>query len=232
MADMAFKPWEKGLSNIRLVPKLIVLMVFSTFLLVGKQLWDASIFYQSVIDIQKEQVREQAQKQAAMFSSLLSQGEQGQAMALAAVQAQKSADGAYYYLVNTENGRVLGHPGAEQVKALSRSAEDGQPLGSVLSQLNSERALTLDGGKRFEYAVPLAGSGHWLVIASQSADDADSYYSAYMVQIAWQTALMILAFMMLLLGAASLMLRQTGYLADAIKRLANRDLSQPIVMNC
>ncbi|MCG2835339.1 methyl-accepting chemotaxis protein [Photobacterium sp. WH77] len=232
MADMAFKPWEKGLSNIRLVPKLIVLMVFSTLLLVGKQLWDASIFYQSVIDIQKEQVREQAQKQAAMFSSLLSQGEQGQAMALAAVQAQKSVDGAYYYLVNTENGRVLGHPGAEQIKALSRSAEDGQPLGAVLSQLSSERALTLDGGKRFEFAVPLAGSAHWLVIASQSADYADSYYSAYMVQIAWQTALMILAFMVLLLGAASLMLRQTGYLADAIKRLANRDLSQPIVMNC
>ncbi|KDM92446.1 methyl-accepting chemotaxis protein [Photobacterium galatheae] len=231
MVEMVFKPWEKGISNIRLVPKLVLLMVFSTVLLIGKQLWDARTFYQSVVEIQKEQAREQALNQAAMLSVLFAQGEPGQQQAVSVVEAQNGQDGAYTYLVNTTKGQVSGHPATKQLNGLTAKTDDGQALGTQLARLTAAQAITLGDGQRFEYAVPVAGT-RWLIVASQSGAEADSYYSAYMVQIAWQTAAMIVAFMVLLLGAASLMLRQTGYLADAIKRMANRDFSQPVVMDC
>ncbi|WP_165385873.1 hypothetical protein [Vibrio vulnificus] len=37
MEKLAFKPWERVISDIRLVPKMILLMVFSTVLIVGKE---------------------------------------------------------------------------------------------------------------------------------------------------------------------------------------------------
>ncbi|CAE6883827.1 methyl-accepting chemotaxis protein [Vibrio alginolyticus] len=49
MEKLAFKPWERVISDIRLVPKMIMLMVVSTVLIVAKQLWDASTFYDSLL---------------------------------------------------------------------------------------------------------------------------------------------------------------------------------------
>ena len=49
MERLAFKPWERVISDIKLVPKMVMLMVFSTILIVAKQLWDASTFYNSLL---------------------------------------------------------------------------------------------------------------------------------------------------------------------------------------
>ncbi|GAL13086.1 N-acetylglucosamine regulated methyl-accepting chemotaxis protein [Vibrio astriarenae] len=49
MNKLSFKPWEKLITDVRLVPKMIMLMVFSTVLIVAKQLWDASTFYQALL---------------------------------------------------------------------------------------------------------------------------------------------------------------------------------------
>ncbi|NOH64169.1 methyl-accepting chemotaxis protein [Vibrio sp. RE88] len=118
MTKMAFKPWERVITDIRLVPKMVMLMVFSTILIIGKQLWDASTFYDS------------------------------------------------------------------------------------------------------------------LLAATQNAQIAQEHYEAYMVQVAWQTAAMIVVFVVLLLFAARIMLRQTQYLSDSIKLMADRNLSVPIEMDC
>ncbi|NOH55301.1 methyl-accepting chemotaxis protein [Vibrio coralliilyticus] len=118
MTKMAFKPWERVITDIRLVPKMVMLMVFSTILIIGKQLWDASTFYDS------------------------------------------------------------------------------------------------------------------LLAATQNAQVAQEHYEAYMVQVAWQTAAMIVVFVVLLLFAARIMLRQTQYLSDSIKLMADRNLSVPIEMEC
>ncbi|AIW17852.1 chemotaxis protein [Vibrio coralliilyticus] len=118
MTKMAFKPWERVITDIRLVPKMVMLMVFSTILIIGKQLWDASTFYDS------------------------------------------------------------------------------------------------------------------LLAATQNAQVAQEHYEAYMVQVAWQTAAMIVVFVVLLLFAARIMLRQTQYLSDSIKLMADRNLSVPIEMDC
>ncbi len=118
MTTLAFKPWEKVITNTRLVPKMVMLMVFSTLLIIGKQLWDASTFYDS------------------------------------------------------------------------------------------------------------------LVAATQSTEIAQQHYQAYLVKMVWQTAVMVVIFVVLLLFAARVMLRQTQYLSDSIKKMASRDLSQPINMDC
>lgn len=118
MKKLAFKPWERVISDIRLVPKMILLMVFSTVLIVGKQLWDASTFYQALLD------------------------------------------------------------------------------------------------------------------ATQNEQLAQQHYDEYLVQVAWQTGLLIVVFVILLMAAASVMLRQTRYLNDAIKLMAQRDLSVPFGMDC
>ncbi|KHT43907.1 methyl-accepting chemotaxis protein [Vibrio sinaloensis] len=118
MTKMAFKPWERVITDVRLVPKMVMLMVFSTLLIIGKQLWDASTFYDS------------------------------------------------------------------------------------------------------------------LLAATQSKAIAQEHYDAYLVQVAWQTCLLIVVFVALLLFAARVMLRQTQYLSDSIKIMANKDLSVPIEMEC
>ncbi|HHX8680647.1 methyl-accepting chemotaxis protein [Vibrio diabolicus] len=118
MEKLAFKPWERVISDIRLVPKMVMLMVFSTILIVAKQLWDANTFYDS------------------------------------------------------------------------------------------------------------------LLAATQNAQVAQQHYEAYLTQVAWQTALLIVVFVVLLLAAARVMLRQTQYLSDAIKLMASKNLSVPFGMDC
>lgn len=49
MEKPTFKPWERLISDVRLVPKMVMLMVFSTILIITKQLWDASSFYNALI---------------------------------------------------------------------------------------------------------------------------------------------------------------------------------------
>ncbi|SJL85384.1 methyl-accepting chemotaxis protein [Vibrio palustris] len=118
MTTMAFTPWERIITDVRLVPRMILLMVFSTILIITKQLWDAHTFYQAIL------------------------------------------------------------------------------------------------------------------VATQSADIAQKHYEDYLVQVAWQTCGMIVVFVILLLFAARVMLKQTQYLSLVIKRMAQRDLSQPIAMEC
>ncbi|CAH6795809.1 Methyl-accepting chemotaxis protein [Vibrio chagasii] len=118
MTKLSFKPWERVISDVRLVPKMIMLMVFSTILIISKQLWDASTFYDS------------------------------------------------------------------------------------------------------------------LLAATNNAQVAQQHYETYLVQVAWQTGLMIIVFVVLLLAAARVMLRQTQYLSDAIKTMADKNLSVPIQMDC
>ncbi|WP_045498870.1 methyl-accepting chemotaxis protein [Vibrio hyugaensis] len=118
MEKLAFKPWERVISDIKLVPKMVMLMVFSTILIVAKQLWDASTFYDS------------------------------------------------------------------------------------------------------------------LLAATQNEQVAQQHYEAYLTQVAWQTAILIMVFVVLLLAAARVMLRQTQYLNEAIKLMASKNLSVPFGMDC
>lgn len=71
-----------------------------------------------------------------------------------------------------------------------------------------------------------------LLAATQNEQVAQLHYEAYLTQVAWQTALLIVVFVVLLLAAARVMLRQTQYLNDAIKLMASKNLSVPFGMDC
>lgn len=71
-----------------------------------------------------------------------------------------------------------------------------------------------------------------LLAATQNADIAQQHYEAYLLQVVWQTILMIVLFVALLMFAAKTMLKQTNYLSDAIKRMADKDLTVPVIMDC
>ncbi|KHT65495.1 chemotaxis protein [Photobacterium gaetbulicola] len=233
MTKMVFKPWEKGLTNIRLIPKLLLLMVFSTILLVGKQLWDASTFYQSVVEIQQDRAKEQARATAAVIQALPVASQQDTALVEQLVSAQAAAmnSGAYVYLVERGSNTVIGHPSASALADLQSDIASQGSLNRILQQLTGHANLIFADQSRFEYAVELPRF-NWVVVASQPASEAEAYYQQFLVQVAWQTALMIIAFVVILLGGSHVMLRQTRYLADNIKHLAARDLTRPIVMEC
>ncbi|MDC0610664.1 methyl-accepting chemotaxis protein [Vibrio sp.] len=118
MLRMEFKPWERLISDVRLVPKMVLLMVFSTILIVLKQLWDASTFYHSILDV-------------------------------------------------TQNAAV-----------------------------------------------------------------AQQHYDNYLVTIIWQTLLMIVVFIAILLFTARVMLRQTRFISQAITKMSSGDFSEQIIMDC
>lgn len=118
MTAMVFKPWERVVTDVRLVSKMVILMIFSTVLIIAKQLWDASTFY------------------------------------------------------------------------------------------------------------------HALLGATKNAEVAQKHYEAYVVHAAWQTVILIAVFAVILLAAARIMLKQIQYLSEAIKRMAVKDLSMPIQMEC
>jgi len=118
MARMEFKPWERLISDVRLVPKMVILMVISTLMIVTKQLWDASTFYQTLLDV------------------------------------------------------------------------------------------------------------------TQSASIAQEHYDSYIVRMVWQTLLMIVVFVTILLVAANVMLRQTKFISNAISKMSNGDFSEHVVMEC
>ncbi|WBA17603.1 methyl-accepting chemotaxis protein [Salinivibrio kushneri] len=232
MAKHTFYAWEKPVTNLRLVPKLVILMVFSTIILVGKQMWDANTFRQSVIDFTLSQTQELAQSSAAMTGTLIDQpdGERLMREAVDTMNAEFS-EGAYLYLVNGTTRQVWSHPSMRQFDALRVPDEStGTDVADLFLNQSGAFSYTVYDGGRHGYAVPVGGSDWWLV-ASQPTSEAQAYYQDYMIQVAWQTALMIVCFMVILLGGSNIMLRQINYLTDRIRALANRDLSEPIEMN-
>ena len=128
MASMKFKPWERVITDIRLVPKLVMLMVFSTVLIIVKQLWDANTFYDSVVLVQKDQAQEVSHAQASFIDSVLrSNGEDATSLAEKTITALvKSRDNNHYTnLVERDTGKVLGHPSARTISDLTQSTESG-----------------------------------------------------------------------------------------------------------
>jgi len=208
-------------------------MVFSTLLIISKQLWDANTFYDSLILVQKDQAMETSHAQASFIDSVIEDnGEQGKQLAARSLLAQTNANSNHYtYLVERDTGLVIGHPSAQRLSDLSVQTDSGLSLSELLSSTQQEVGYELNNGERFGFASKLAGAD-WLIVASQGADTAQAIYDDYLLQMVWQTVVMIALFIVILLGAAKVMLRQTQYIARSIQTMASKDLSVPISMDC
>lgn len=233
MSTIAFRPWERLVTDIKLVPKLVMLMVFSTVLLVTKQLWDANTFYQSVITIQKERAQESAIASAELVNGILNHKPNGKDLAgeAIAVQAKAWAKGNYIYVIDRDSGEVFGHQSARSISSLSASIDNGSSLKQMISGLSSQSAYSLNDETRYEFAVKVPNH-NWVVVASQTSESAELYYQDYLFQVIWQTIVMIVAFMVILLSASNIMLRQMRYLNSSMKEIAAQNLSEPVEMNC
>lgn len=231
MASIKIRVWERLITDVRLVPKLVLLMVFSTIMIVGKQLWDASTFYHSVTSVQKEQALDIAESEAAIFDRLFSSSIDADTI-VQAFQASKSKSSTNFtYLVNLDSGAIVGHPAASNLNSFTMTTDQGKSLKGELTGLTGSANFELNDGQEFIHATKLKNA-NWVMVASQSADVAQKHYDAYLVQMSWQTVILIVVFVCVLLGAASVMLRQINYIADAIKNLAAKNLATPIELNC
>ncbi|NGO00187.1 methyl-accepting chemotaxis protein [Grimontia sp. S25] len=232
MSQMIFRPWEKAVANIKLVPKLILLMVFSTLLLVAKQLWDANTFRDSVSEVTEAQSHSLALRSAEMAKELLKE-ENGTALLQRVVSRENATSemNQYIYFTNRKTGEVLAHPSILNFDGLNLPLENGRMLTEVIRNTQGEFTYHLANEGRHGIAVPV-GNTDWLSISSQPDSAAEQYYNAYLIQVAWQTALMIVAFMVILLGGSNLMLRQINCLIDGMRNMAQKNLSVPVVMDC
>lgn len=232
MASITIRPWERVITDIRLIPKLFMLMAFSTVLIISKQLWDARTFYHSAISIQTEQIATRAQSEATLMDTILSD-EDHRNVAETAVRSlsTRSNTDHFTYLVERDTGKVIGHPDISSINSLSSISASGHSVKQIISQLSSNQNIELDEGERFEHAVKLKNAD-WVLVVSQSSGVAQKHYDAYIQQVIWQTILMIIVFVGILLGAANVMLRQTNYIADSIKGMAEKDLASPIELDC
>ncbi|WP_375751410.1 methyl-accepting chemotaxis protein [Vibrio sp. HN007] len=234
MASLVIKPWERVITDIRLVPKLVLLMVFSTILIVGKQLWDASVFYSSVAAVQKEQAKETATAESGILSTILSDsdGKNVEMAEYAFGTISRQHSGAHFtYLVKLDSGEVLGHPNARKLSDLSSMTDTGSTVSNLIKSSSDRLAFEANEGERFEYLVKVKGI-NWVIVASQSAEVAQEYYDDYIAQVIWQTLVMIIVFVAILLGAASTMLKQTRFITSSIKTMADKNLSEPITLDC
>lgn len=231
MATLVFKPWEKWLTNLKLRPKLILLMVFSTLLLIGKQLWDAELFYQSVISTQQDKTQQLALSNAQMLTALITVDRKTPVVVEQTLASILTAPDNGIYIIDYKSGKIFGHPKFKQVVDLKQRLQNGQSLASLINSNQTQQAFTRQDKSGYGYIVTLP-SLNIGVISYQSNALAFTYYQQYLIQIVWQTALMVLIFMLVLWLASRIMLRQIGYLQQSIQALTHHDLSQPIQMDC
>lgn len=232
MSKISFRLWEKGVTDIRLVPKLVLLMVFSTVLLIAKQLWDAQTFRESVVEFTSQQTQQLAQASAEAASVLLVQPS-GESLLEKVTREQNSQlqEGLYLFAVNDKEKRILAHPSLNSFSQLNVPTDNGSVLTDIIRQSDNSLSYTVEQGERHGYGVRV-GNSDWFLVASQPTSQATAYYHEYLLQVAWQTGMMIVAFMVILLGGSSIMLRQIRYITDQIRNMANRNLSEQIEMDC
>ncbi|PSW31501.1 methyl-accepting chemotaxis protein [Photobacterium phosphoreum] len=228
MATLMFKPWEKWLTNLKLRLKLILLMVFSTLLLLGKQLWDAELFYQAVIANQQDKVQQLAVSNAQMLTALIT-AETKSAVIVPALASTMTNNGVY--VIDYSDGGMLDKSDLNQVINLKQLLKSGQTLSAIINNNQNNQSFTLQDNSGNGYIVKLP-TLKLAVISYQSNAQAFAYYQQYLFQIVWQTTLMVVIFMLVLLLASRIMLRQISCLKQSIQALANNDLSQSMQMVC
>ena len=232
MAGMKIRPWERVITDIRLVPKLIILMVFSSLLLIGKQLWDAHTFYHSVVSIQKDQAKDISLAEAKFLDDILSDTTNKALAERAFSSISGENDKKHFtYLIQLDSGKIIGLRGVSSLNSLNLKTSNGQQVSQIIKNLRNNEGYELEGNTRFEHATRLK-EANWVIVASQNEAVAQAQYDSYIVQVIWQTIFIIAIFLGLLIITAKVMLRQTQYVGESIKNMADKDLSRPIEMEC
>lgn len=230
MSRMIIKPWERPVSNIKLVPKIMLLVVLSILLMLVKQLWDANAFRQSTLKMLESQTYTLAVRNAELSKTLLEQSD-GMVWLERVVNDANAINskGEYIFLINKKTGEVIGHPSFRSIADLNMLLENGQTLSQQIRGVEDEFNYRHTNEARHGVVVPVPGFD-WQVLASQSDLAATQYFKTYLLEMAWQSALIIFILMLMLMNVSGLISRQISYLTQAIRAMAKKDLSQSIDM--
>ncbi|MGL5006117.1 MAG: methyl-accepting chemotaxis protein [Plesiomonas sp.] len=209
MSTIRFNFVERWLVNIRLLPKIVLLMVGSTVLLTGKQLFDAHLLQQNLLLSAQQNTQQQANTVATLLNSLYTTGQLSTLSGL--LQQEKKS-----VYVLTPEGQLLGNPRFHDRDSWQKS------VGGVLSGWVHE-------GNQQTYLLNHHG---WVIGVELDRQFADQAYQDFLLRIVWQTLAMIVLFIGLLVSVVRVMHKQINYLTTNINAIANKDLTLPIVMPC
>ncbi|MGL6147067.1 MAG: methyl-accepting chemotaxis protein [Plesiomonas sp.] len=213
MNTITFNFVERWLVNIRLLPKIALLMVGSTLLLLGKQLFDANLLQQSLLLSAQHNAEHQAGVTAVLLDNMYSTG-QDAALSGALQPLSGQENGGVYVL--TPEGQLLGNTRFRDRESWQKA------LGGVSAGWVSE-------GSQQTY---LFNHNGWVIGVALDRQFADQAYQDFLLQILWQTAAMIVLFIGLLVSVVRVMHKQINYLTTNINAIAHKDLTSPIVMPC
>lgn len=231
MSQMIIKPWERPIINIKLVPKIMLLMVFSILLMFMKQLWDANAFRGSALEILESQTYTLAARNAQLSKTLLEQPDGMVWLERVMKDANAiNAEGEFVFLVNKKTGVLLGHPFFTHIADLNLPLENGQTLSKQIRNEEDEFSYRQTNEARHGVVLPVLGFD-WQVVASQPDSLAIVFFKTYLIDMVWQSAAIILVLMVMLLVVSRLISRQISYLIQALRAMAQKNLSQHVEMD-
>ncbi|MCE2573493.1 methyl-accepting chemotaxis protein [Motilimonas eburnea] len=231
---------EQVFANVKLMPKMILLMVFSTLLLVGKSFFDANQFRVDVLEhsqhelAQKLALADGVLKTAYETQSQLGGEDKAKQFALDALNKMRwDGDGHYWVVASqgADSGKALLYPAQESLvgKKLTAVFDANSPANIQtqlrISQGESEGYFTaLKQGQAYEvYARGFQPWG-WSVATAISHQQLDQFYYAALKRGLVETFVMAVVFIFILVWAANTMSKQVKHLVNGIDKMANKDL--------
>lgn len=239
MAVTALNVLEQKIADIKLVPKMILLMIFSTVLILAKVAFDAQ---QIKTQISKQQGHELTQKitlaegvvrTAYEQQAILGGEEQAKAFALETLANMKWANNGHIWVLQ-QDGVALLFPGQSNLEGRKAfSAFDGVQQQLELSAGNGQGLLNTKIGNE---AVTVATQGFelwsWSLAAAVDSQAADAVYWGVIQRGVMETVILIVVFVILLIWVARLMLKQVNAVTVGLEALANKDLTEHVQLTC
>ncbi|MFO6424321.1 methyl-accepting chemotaxis protein [Motilimonas sp. KMU-193] len=238
---------EQVFANVKLMPKMVLLMVFSTLLLAGKSFLDAQQFRQ---DVQQHSQYQLAQKLAladgvlkAAFETQAQLGGEAKAQqfALDTLNKMRWDDNGHFWVVankGTESGVALLYPAQDSLVGKKLAAQfDANSPGNIQTQLNLSQGeaeghfTAIKQGQAYDVYTRGFQPWGWSVAAAISHQQLDKFYYAALKRGLVETFILAVVFIFILVWAANTMSKQVKHLVSGIDKMANKDLSHNMTIS-
>ncbi len=238
---------EQLFANVKLMPKMVLLMVFSTLLLTGKSFIDAHQFRQ---DVQQHSQQDLAKKLAladgvlkAAFETQAQLGGEAKAKQFALDTLNKmrwDGDGHYWVVAakGSESGVALLYPAQESLVGKKLAAVfDANSPGNIQTQLSlsqgeAEGSFTaVRQGQAYDVYTRGFQPWGWSVATAISHEQLDHFYYDALKRGLVETFVMAVIFIFILVWAANTMSKQVKHLVSGIDKMAHKDLRQNITFS-
>ncbi|MDO6526881.1 methyl-accepting chemotaxis protein [Motilimonas sp. 1_MG-2023] len=238
---------EQVFANVKLMPKMVLLMVFSTLLLTGKLFFDASqlrseVLLQSQSELQQKlAVADGVLKGAFEAQAQLGGEEKAKQYALDTLNKMRWGNNGHYWVISAQGssaGVALLYP--DQVSMVGKklaSVFDAASPGNVQTQLSLSSGESEGGfsaikqGNELEVYTRGFKPWGWSIAAAVNHEQVDSIYYGAIKRGLLQTLIMVVVFVFILVWAANTMSKQVTHLVSGINRMSNKDLRENITLN-